>query len=292
MRPGVVRLVAVGAVLAGAVSGCVTRTPAETSASPAALPSLADSLPAVPSGPVSPAESTPTPPARPGMATGPGAEPATAPGTGTGTRPGPTGVTNGPPKGNPPQSRGTASGPHEPTGAELRKALLGPGDLSGFQVDGGAGDDAGGGGCAALDTDFSSGASARAEVLLFQSAADDSSYIRERVRHLGESRARAAIDRVQGAPGSCGRYTTTVDQLGAVTVTVDRLGVGRIGDEATALRITMRPKIASVVAVENLVLVRRGGTLIILTHTSLSGIDDDLTVRAAVKAFTKTTSVW
>ncbi|MEU8662326.1 hypothetical protein [Actinoplanes philippinensis] len=75
-------------------------------------------------------------------------------------------------------------------------------------------------------------------------------------------------------------------------MTVDRLGVGPIGDEAAALRITMRPKIASVVAVENLVLVRRAGTLIILTHTSLSGIDDGLTVRAAAKAYRKTTSVW
>jgi hypothetical protein len=276
VRPAAVRLVAVGAAVIGAVTGCVTRTPLPAEPSQVALPSLAAGLPDGPPG-------TP-PPTFP-----PSASPASP---GPGSKPGPAATTTKPVKGEPPRATGTAPPPHEPSSAELQKALLGPGDLSGFQVDGGAGDDAGGGGCPALDTDFSGGASAKAEVLLFQSASTDSAYIRERVRHLGESRAKAALDRVRGAPGSCGTFTTTVDELGAVTVTVGRLGVGRIGDEATALRITMRPRIASLVAVENLVLVRRGGTLIILTHTSLNAIDDGLTVRAATRAYTKTTAVW
>ncbi|GIF38043.1 hypothetical protein BC793_11275 [Actinoplanes xinjiangensis] len=278
------RLAVAGTALIGVLAGCVTRTPTSTEASQVALPSLAASLPAVPADDPQSAPSAPSGSAAP---TTPAA-PASSRPAGS---PGPTGTTKGRPPG-PPPAPAPAARPRVPTGAELRKALLGSGDLPGFQVDGGAGGDAGGGGCPALDTDFSSGASAKAEVLLFQSASTESAYIRERVRQLGESRARAALDRVRGAPGSCGTFTTTVDQLGAVTVSVNRLGVGRIGDEATALRITMRPKIASLVAVENLVLVRRGGTLIILSHTSLSAIDDALTVRAAARAYTKTTSVW
>ncbi|MEV4277937.1 hypothetical protein [Actinoplanes xinjiangensis] len=288
MRAPAVRLALAGTALIGVLAGCVTRTPTSTEASRVALPSLAASLPAVPADDPKPAPSAASGSAAPTTSTTPAA-PASSRPAGS---PGPTGTTKGRPPG-PPPAPGTAPRPRVPTGAELRKALLGSGDLPGFQVDGGdGGGDAGGGGCPALDTDFSSGASAKAEVLLFQSASTDSAYIRERVRQLGESRARAALDRVRGAPGSCGTFTTTVDRLGAVTVTVHRLGVGRIGDEATALRITMRPKIVSLVAVENLVLVRRGGTLIILSHTSLSAIDDALTVRAAAKAYTKTTSVW
>jgi hypothetical protein len=186
--------------------------------------------------------------------------------------------------------RTTAVAAHVPTNAELRRALLGTGDLSGFEVDGGAGDDGGGGGCPALDTDFSGGAGAKADVLLFQSSS--SVFVRERLRQLSASSAAAALDRVRSAPGSCSGYTTTVDPLGKVTITVARLGMATVGDGSVAVRITMRPSSQAVVAIENLIVIRRGGTLIILTHTALTSIDDALTSRAATRAYAKTRQIW
>jgi hypothetical protein len=178
-----------------------------------------------------------------------------------------------------------------PTSADLRRALLGGGDLAGFTIDNSADDgSAGGGGCPALDTDFSSGASASADVLLLRTTS--STFVRERLRQLTVTNARAALSRVRGAPHSCPSYTTTVTGLGEVTVTVAALGAPRSGDDTTAVRITMRPKSVSVVAIENLVVARRGGTLIVITHTSIASIDDGLTSTAIAKAYEKTRKIW
>jgi hypothetical protein len=179
---------------------------------------------------------------------------------------------------------------HVPSAAELRRALLGAGDLPGFGVEGGDPGSAGGeGGCPVLDTDFSAGATGRAEVVLYR--ASPATYVRERMRQLSPSVAQNALARVRGAPSSCGRYTTTVADLGPVEVTVSALGVGRIGDGSVAVRITMKPKSVALTVVQNLVLVRRGGTLIILTVLAPS-IDDALTSAAAAKAYAKTKRVW
>jgi hypothetical protein len=177
-----------------------------------------------------------------------------------------------------------------PSAAELRRALLGAGDLAGFGVDG-SDDNAGGeGGCPALDTDFSSGASATAQVLLYKGSS--ATYVRERLRQLSTAAAQAALTRVRRAPSSCGPFSTTVAGLGMVDVTVTALGVSNIGDGSVAVRITMRPKSVPATAIENLVAIRRGGTLIIVTHTAISSIDDSLTISAAAKAYAKTKRVW
>ena len=272
MRRPVLGLTIAGLTLAGA-AGCVTRTPSAPDPSLAALPSLAASLPAVPLD--SPTSAGPA-----AITTTTGKSP--APGAVRTTRPPATETTT--------TTATTTAAAHVPTTTELRRALLGSGDLAGFQVDGGTGDGGGEGGCPALDTDFSSAASAKAEVLLFQTSS--SVFLRERLRQLGASAARAALQRVRSAPHGCGSFTTTVDPLGEVTVTVGTLGIGSIGDGSAAVRITMRPKSQAVVAIENLVLVRRGGTLIILTHTALTSIDDGLTSRTAAKAYGKTQRVW
>lgn len=285
MRRAALRLIAAGLALTGTATGCVTRTPSATDhsagTSRAVPPSLAATLPAlaVPSAGASPSA--------PGHAPGPVESTAT-----TGPRKPATTASPRTAGKAPPAAAGATRPAHVPATAELRRALLGPGDLPGFQVDSDTGSGGGEGGCPVLDTDFSGGASAKAEVLLFHSSSTEPVFVRERIRQLGVPGARAALGRVRGAPGGCGRFTTTVDPLGEVAVTVGTLGIAPVGDEAAAVRITMRPRLAAVVAVENLVLVRRGGTLIILSHTSLSAIDDRLTSRAVAEAYAKTESVW
>lgn len=275
MRPSL-RLAATGLVLFG-LTGCVTRTPSPE-ASLAALPSLAASLPPAPAPPSAPA------PAPAPAGSSPTSTVTANPGGGTTTGKPPGGTATK-------ESKTTRAAAHQPTTAELQRALLGAGDLPGFQVDNGTDDGGGGeGGCPALDTTFSNGAKATAEVLLFRSSS--SAFIRERLRQFSAETAQKAIDRVRGAPRSCGTFKTTVAALGEVTVTVGSLGMARVGDGSAAVRITMRPKIASVVAIENLVIVRRGGTLIIVTHTSLSSIEDGLTSRTVAKAYAKTQRVW
>jgi hypothetical protein len=178
-----------------------------------------------------------------------------------------------------------------PSSAKLRRALLGAADLTGFEVDNGADDGASGtGGCPALDTDFSGGASASATVLLLRKT--PSAFLRERLRQLNFTSARAALSRVRNSPGNCSSYTTTVTGLGEVNVTVSKLAAPRTGDETAAVRIVMRPKAVAVAAIENLVVARRGGTLIIVTHTSIGSIEDGLTSSAIAKAYQKTLRVW
>jgi hypothetical protein len=271
---GRVAALALTGVTLAAVAGCVTSTPA-AQPSLAAVPSLPPSLPPPPTA-ATPAASTPpsagaTAPVRATSPTGPES-------------------TDRPPAARPSTPPRPAA-PHAPASADLRRALLGPGDLAGFRVDDGTDSDVGGeGGCAPIDTDFSGGARAKADVLLYQSA--KSTFVRERLRQLSVSGARAALDRVRGAPRACAEFTTTVAALGEVTVTVDPLSAPRTADDTTAVRITMRPAVASVVAIENLVLVRRGGTLIIITHTGLSAIDDGVTSTAVARADEKTRQVW
>ncbi|GIF23069.1 hypothetical protein BJ973_000573 [Actinoplanes tereljensis] len=267
---------AVTGLTLAALTGCVTSTPT-AQPSLAALPSLAPSLPPPPTTGTTTAATPPpsgptTAPTRAASPTGPEAD-------------------RGPSTTTRPPAAPRAATPHVPTTTELKRALLGSGDLAGFRVDAGSDSDVGGeGGCAPIDTDFSAGARAKADVLLYQSA--KSTFVRERIRQLSVSGARAALDRVRGAPRACAEFTTKVAVLGEVTVTVDPLSAPRTADDTTAVRITMRPTVASVVAIENLVLIRRGGTLIIITHTGLSAIDDSITSTAVAKAYEKTKQVW
>jgi hypothetical protein len=272
---------AVAATIMASAAGCVTSLPAPSASGSVsgsdadpdltALPSLAASLPPEPTTP------GPSSPSRPASAL-----------TSRPAAPGPESTTSGR---RPARTTTAAGSVHVPTSAELRRSLLGGSDLPGFAVDNGADDGgAGGGGCPALDTDFSSGASASADVLLFRSSS--SVFVRERLRQLTPANARAALSRVRGAPGKCPRYATTVSNLGEVTVTVGALGTPRAGDDTTAVRITMRPAKVSVVAIENLVVARRGGTLIVVTHTAIGSIDDGLTSTAIAKAYRKTLTVW
>ncbi|MFG1603391.1 hypothetical protein [Actinoplanes sp. NPDC049265] len=264
---------AVAALTVVLVAGCVTRTTDPGSAADPE-PSLATSLPPliIASPAVSPAPARPrttSKPSRPARTGAPTVRPAPA------DRP----VTP------------AEEHPVVPTSADLRAALLDPGELSGFEADSGKDSAAGGeGACPALDTDFSGGATARADVLLYNGST--TAFIRERLRQHTPGEAKAALDRIRGVPRKCARYTTSVNGLGEVAVTVRSLGAPGLGDGSAAVRIVMRPRLASIAIIENLVAVRRGGTLILLTHTAVSSIDDRLTSAAISRAVRKTEQVW
>ena len=179
--------------------------------------------------------------------------------------------------------------PRVPSAADLRRALLNGGDLAGFGPGDGGETPDGAGGCAAIDSDYSGGASATAQVLLSKGSAGP--FIRERLNQLSVQAAQNAVSRIRGA-SSCGSFTTDLPGLGKIDVQATALGVPGPGDDAGGVRLTMRPRGIDVTVYENIVAVRRGGTLILLTHTSVGSVDDALTSTAASRAYDKTKQVW
>jgi hypothetical protein len=205
--------------------------------------------------------------------------------------PGPSGTGSASPTTAPPApSVAVPPPPRVPTSGQLRQALLTPGDLAGFVT---GHDDSGGAGtsgCPALDSDFSSGSSASAEALLTKAAAGVS--IRERLRQFSEAGAKAVVSRIRGAAGSCAKFTGTDPKLGRMTFTVTRLSQPAHGDDSTALRITVKPDAYDVMIFENLVAVRHGGTLLVITHVAPTTIDNGLTAAATATAYRKLTPLW
>jgi hypothetical protein len=244
------------------LTACATRLPAPKAVS--TTPSLSDSLP---------------PPVSSAATAGPAAGTTTAPGASTRA---------GRPTGKAPSVPAAA---RLPTSADLRAALLSTADLAGFSRDT-TNEDPGGStaNCPALDDDFSGGASGTAEALFKK--ADTGPFVRERLRQLSVDAAARAVSAIAGLPRACAAFTGTTPALGTVRFTVNALAVPQFGDGAAGLRITMRPEAVSVVVYENVVVVRRGGTIILITHVDLTSIDNALTSSCASKAYQKTKLVW
>jgi hypothetical protein len=180
-----------------------------------------------------------------------------------------------------------------PSQGDLQRALLTASDLTGFTVDSSNSDAHPGasGGCAALDSDFSSGASATAEVLLTQGATGP--YLRERLRQLPVSGAAAAFAQVSSAVTTCHTFTVTDPTLGTLALTVGHLEVSTYGDATVGLRVTIKPeRFPAVTLYENIVAVRVGGTFMLITHTAVNGISDELTRAATSKAHAKMRAAW
>ncbi|MEN3305360.1 MAG: hypothetical protein V7603_1562 [Micromonosporaceae bacterium] len=212
--------------------------------------------------------------------------------TGPGPNPRPAGRTSAPA----PKPQTTASPPRSapvPSAAQLRAALLGPADLPGFSQD--SKDESPIGStpaCPALDDDFSGSATATAGALFKKSATGP--FIRERLSQLSTGRASAAVSTIAGLPRRCPSFTEDVPQLnGTVRFTVISLSTPRIGDGIAAFRLTMRPDSAPGFAVyENVLIIRRGGTIILITQTDINTIDNGLTSSSGNAAYQKTARVW
>jgi hypothetical protein len=173
-----------------------------------------------------------------------------------------------------------------PTRAQLQAALVTPADLPGFHVmaDVPPPDR---GGCPPLDTGMDHGAGLTVETLLGKSAVGP--IVRERITVYSGQSAAAAVAIVRGAPSSCPSFVIVDPTLGRLDYSIAPLAFPRYGDESAAVRVTAISESYRVAAFENLVAVRRGSVLMLITHTdsSINGIDDSLTMAVVGSAYTK-----
>ncbi len=266
-RPAPLRiLVLAAAVLAATAAGCgpSPRPPAPTPAgSPEALPtpsSDSSGPTAIPASAMASASGT----------TG-GGQPPAPPANGTGPTPGP---------------------PHAPSQNDVQAALLTVAEMPGFAIDSTT-DSSGANslsGCPPLDTDFTAGATASAEVLFRKDGS--SPFIRERLRQFPVPGAQAAMSRIRSASSSCHSFSGTDPTLGKVDFTVTTMATPSYGDETAALRVTMKPERYPATILENLVAIRRGGTLLMISDTDVNSIDNALTSSVVSKAYDKVTRHW
>lgn len=147
------------------------------------------------------------------------------------------------------------------------------------------------GGCSLLDSDFWSGATAEVEVLRRKSEAGP--YVRERLRQLSLAEAGKAVGQVRSAVSGCKPYTVTDPNLGKIDYTFGSVEVGHYGDENASVRVIGRPQIDPRIAVySDIVAIRHGSILIIITHTAAPSIDAGLTSSAASEAYSKLAARW
>jgi hypothetical protein len=140
-------------------------------------------------------------------------------------------------------------------------------------------------GCPQLDTDVEQGARDHAQVLFKAGALGP--YIRERLVRLGPGEAQQRVSAIQSVAGSCATFSTHDDTIGTIEFTTSTLTIDKLGDATAAVRLTGHPTIADIVLYQDLVAVRRGGTLLLISQVSYAAIDTDLTRSTARKAVEK-----
>ena len=101
------------------------------------------------------------------------------------------------------------------------------------------------------------------------------------------------MSRIRSASSSCHSFSATDPTLGKINFAVTSLATPSHGDETAALRVTMNPeKYSGVTILENLVAIRHGGTLLLITDTDVNSIDDALTSSVVSKAYDKVARRW
>jgi hypothetical protein len=175
--------------------------------------------------------------------------------------------------------------------SRLQQVLLTEQDLPGFTVAPAADDGQSTPGCPDLDSDYVAGSSATAEVVLTNPARVS---IRERLRQFDPSTAEAVIARIRGVPRACPSFGGTAATMGPLTFTATGLSVPRLGDETTALRLTIKVKVGSadITLFQDLVAVRHGGTVLFVAHVSPLAADDKVTTSATARAYAKMSALW
>lgn len=182
----------------------------------------------------------------------------------------------------PPASVPTAS---ESSALDLSSALLTTDDLPGFSV---ADDPAAGEapeGCAGLQFDPESGASAHAQVLFKQS--DLGPFIRERLLRFPSDGAEGLVAKVRSAADTCRSFTTRDQMVGTLEFKVSTLDIGSLADATAAIRLTGRPKDFNITLFQDLVAVRLGNVVILVSNVSPGAIDTSLTRAATRKALAR-----
>ncbi|GAA1360749.1 hypothetical protein [Catellatospora chokoriensis] len=256
IRAGVAAVVAAGVMVTG--SACVSDKPFD---GPSPAPSLSAEPIASPTG-------TETPSPSPSSASPSSPSPSAS--RQTPTRPP---ATHSPP-------------PAKVTQAELRAALLTGSDLSGFHAGGDPGGSGGDSGCSALDADYMSGAQPKAEALLTRGSAGP--FVRERIGVMSASTAAGRVSRLRRALSECAHFKGDDASLGGpVDYTVTSLDVPSYGDGTASLRLTIKPQNIAVTLYQDIVVMRRAGILIVISHTAAGSIDGGITRSAAKRAFAK-----
>jgi len=174
----------------------------------------------------------------------------------------------------------------------LRSALLGPGDLpDGFTAHPPAdlGGDFSVSGCSLLSED-PAGMTASAAVALNRGGPLGTT-LTETLMQLSTGDATAAITRYAGLSTSCHTFTATVSGS-QITFTTTPLDFPSLGDGTVAARIVASFEGIGTVAAEDVVIVRRGGTLILLSNAGSSSVDSGLTVSSARTSLQKVAARW
>jgi hypothetical protein len=164
-------------------------------------------------------------------------------------------------------------------------------DLPGYslappEVDGGGGSS----GCPALDTDPTSGSSASAG-RLFQ-VGKGGPYIREQLAQFSPQSAAGVLTTIGSALRGCTTFVGTVPPYGTVHFTVSPFSTPNRGDDTVAMKLTMKPESYDFSIFENIVMFRHGGTVISITHTAVTNIDDAMTNSAAGRAYDLVAARW
>lgn len=170
--------------------------------------------------------------------------------------------------------------------ADLRAALLTTADLPrGFAVaedpDTGAPSE----GCPPLDADVEAGASAHAEVLFAKG--DLGPYLRERLLRFSLSDAQSRVTRIASAVDTCRRFISHDATVGDIEFSVTRLNVEPIGDATAAIQLAGRLPAIGIGIYQDLVVVRQGTLVIVVSQISPGSIDTELTRSTVQKAYRK-----
>jgi hypothetical protein len=169
---------------------------------------------------------------------------------------------------------------------DLQAALLTTADMPpGFVVTQDTGDAQKSGGCPPLEADVESGARTHAQVLF--KADDLGPFIRERLLELSPEDAQKVVTNLRSAVDACRHFTSHDDTVGSIEFSVSMLSVDPMGDATAAIRLTGRPTIVDLALYQDIVAIRHGDVVILISHVSMSSIDVSLTRSTAEKALRK-----
>ncbi|MCX9191614.1 hypothetical protein C3Y87_09340 [Carbonactinospora thermoautotrophica] len=183
-------------------------------------------------------------------------------------------------------SQAAAQGNKKLTQADLQSALLTVTDMpTGFTVDTStksSENDDELSGCAAMDSvKKQDGPKAEANF----TKGSFGPFVGEELALLGEEQARKSMSMLNEVLAKCRTFTSKDDNGETVTVKLNTLSFPKIGDDTYALRVTLGSGGIAVDA--DVITIRRGGVLILITNAQLGSPDSQLTETVARKALAK-----
>jgi hypothetical protein len=139
-------------------------------------------------------------------------------------------------------------------------------------------------GCPLLDTGHSSDVDAQAAVAFTRGSV----VVGETILQTSESNARQSMSKLARVPGECREFTAKIEGLDFL-FTPSVLDFAPIGEETVALRLTAQFAGLPAAIEEHVVTVRRGGTILIVSHVAPGSVDRVITESITHAAFEKVT---